>query len=178
MTRVVCRAKDKLFHVDSIIFFHISYSFPRSAQVPEVNEVFHPIYFTENHVVILECRFGCWCDCSQDLEAILVLPDLNDTGSSTLTFHMGDIPAMGFVPGPNVMDRSFRGFIPQVQMSTSAGQGMRYGLVVECQVVKIDLTPLTPWYWELATIYSSNTPTNVPRLSGQNMRRMLYFGTA
>lgn len=103
---------------------------------------------------------------------------LNDTGSSTLTLFMSDLLTMGLVPGPNIRDGSYRGFTEPVDMNTSGGQSTRYGLVVECRVVRMDRIPLTHWYWELATVYPSNIPTNVPRLSGENMRRLLYFATA
>jgi len=109
---------------------------------------------------------------------VILFTVLYDTGSSTLTLHMGDLLAIGFVPGPNITDGSYRGFTDPVDMSTSTGLSTRYGLLVECRVVKIDQTPLTPWYWEFATLYPLNTPVNAPRLSGRNMKRLLYFATA
>ena len=91
---------------------------------------------------------------------------------------MTDLLAIGFVPGPNFVDGNYRGCPGPVDLDTTGGLSTRHGVVVECRVVDNKMTPLTPCYWELASVYPPNTPGSVPRLSGVNMRRLLYFATA
>jgi len=93
----------------------------------------------------------------------------NDTGSDAQTIYPADLHALRayWYHGPK----------SNIPVLVAGGQWVwKVRIEIEMQIVKLDGTPLTPWFREAALITPQTPSTSL--LSGNAMRNHLYFATA
>ena len=95
---------------------------------------------------------------------------MNDTGSDLLTLFTTDLPQLGNIQG-------YVGWLGQVLVRDANCVVTGFPRIqVQVQLVKDDNSPWGGWIDELAIV--RQPVLNFPRLSGVEMRHVLYFGTA
>lgn len=113
-----------------------------------------------------------------DPKFTIIAPTINDTGSNVQSVHLSDWNALK-TPAVELF---------KAQMLTAAGVRNVWNMFLEIRIVKPEykknaqnveevtgnFEPLTPWYLEMLRLVEDNEDL----LSGETMRKYLYFATA
>ncbi|KAK2795550.1 hypothetical protein FQN50_009734 [Emmonsiellopsis sp. PD_5] len=94
---------------------------------------------------------------------------LNDTGSNTMTVFDTDLTALA-IPS------TYLGLGPEIPITTAGGTVMRRQITVEVQLVDFQGNPVSEWIQEVGVVAPADP--GALRLSGDGIRKSLYFATA
>ena len=97
---------------------------------------------------------------------------MNDTGSDIQTVFDADLGNLHYNP------TTYAGPLSPSVINTANGPIARYTIMIEIRLFNENAEPLTDWFFDEAVVTPNVPNPGQSRLSGSEMRNLLYFATA